>query len=856
MGLDEIIRDILVVLVAGKLAAELAERIGIPSVVGEILAGLIVGPSVMHLVGAGDEVLRTLGEIGVILLLLEVGLGMDLAELGKVGRASILVAAIGVITPMVLGIGAMEIIGADFKVSLFIGAALTATSVGITARVFGDLRALATTEARIVLGAAVADDVMGLVVLTVVVRIVTGGSVSALSVGGIVLLAVAFLGVGGIVGVRAAPRLFGFVDRCSRSTGTVVVVGLAFALAFAQLASAAHLAPIVGAFVAGIALSGSAQSDHIRRELAPVGHIFIPVFFLQIGIDAQVGAFAHGAVLRDAALLLVVATVGKIVAAVGTVGTRCDKVLVGLGMLPRGEVGLIFATIGLDAGILSPDLYAALLLVVLVTTLATPQLLKIRYARVRHDQPRTGAPHPPGVLQAALEAAIPAGRNEPPAELLAGLVALSDDPLPWDGAAVNALLDVIERGNARSWRFLEISGVLDKAAPEMAVALRQRHSDPFSIDPLEPYRLRAMERLRRLDADDVVVTELRKLANIDRVLLAALLAEIPGAAATLERLGLDDQTTAAVLALVSDRELMWSAARQPAGLDEAAVFQLASHLDSPEKARELYVLSALRDDGHERWEARRLGQLHELVQAVLHDPGLTGADTRDVIERRREEALKRVDLSSARERVVTAPRSYVLRHSSDDIARHAEMLVRFRGDLVVESVGGGRIEIAGRDRPGFLASTSGALAFAGLDIEQADVSTWSDGVALESFRVSGVPPGSSALADAIRDRLGQRLASAGMADADVSFDSSASPWHTVCEVRSPDEPGVLHALACALAAAGVDVHSARIGREGGTVIDRFEVTSGGAKLGAERQARIRALIASGVEPKRLRWRRR
>jgi Kef-type K+ transport system membrane component KefB len=163
MDIASVLTDILVVLVAAKVAAEVAERLGVPAVVGEIVAGILVGPSVLGLVSGGDEVVRTLGEIGVILLLLEVGMEMDLAELGRVGRASLLVAGVGVVVPMVLGIGAMHLVGAGGDTALFVGAALTATSVGITARVFGDLRALASVEARTVLGAAVADDVMGLV---------------------------------------------------------------------------------------------------------------------------------------------------------------------------------------------------------------------------------------------------------------------------------------------------------------------------------------------------------------------------------------------------------------------------------------------------------------------------------------------------------------------------------------------------------------------------------------------------------------------------------------------------------------------------------------------------------------------
>ena len=211
MDVSSVLRDILIVLVAAKLAAEVAERIGVPAVVGEIVAGILIGPSVLDLVGGGDEVLRTLGEIGVILLLLDVGLEMDLGELGKVGRD--VAARRHRRRDRADGSSASapwSSIGDDFKTSLFVGAALTATSVGITARVFGDLRALATTEARIVLGAAVADDVMGLVVLTVVVRLVTEGSVSvARRAPASCSSPSAFLVVGGVVGLRIAPPLFG-----------------------------------------------------------------------------------------------------------------------------------------------------------------------------------------------------------------------------------------------------------------------------------------------------------------------------------------------------------------------------------------------------------------------------------------------------------------------------------------------------------------------------------------------------------------------------------------------------------------------------------------------------------------------
>ena len=371
MSVTEILRDILVVLLAAKLAAEIAERIKIPAVVGEIIAGILIGPSMLGLVGT-TEVLEVLAELGVILLLLQVGMEMDLRELAAVGRASSSVAVVGVVLPMALGFMVGLAFGYDTNTSLFLGAALSATSVGITARVFSDLRALASVEARTVLGAAVADDVLGLVILTVVVRIVTEGGVSLLSVASIVGIAVGFLVLTAVLGSRIGPPLFRAVQKHSRSAGTLVALALAFTLAFAELADLAQLAPIVGAFVAGLAISRSDQRERIERELTPVGHLFIPVFFLQIGIAVDVGSFGNGTVLGVAAALFVVAVIGKVVAATGAFGAPGDKWLIGFGMIPRGEVGLIFATIGLKDGVLGEDLYASLLLVVLATTLIAP----------------------------------------------------------------------------------------------------------------------------------------------------------------------------------------------------------------------------------------------------------------------------------------------------------------------------------------------------------------------------------------------------------------------------------------------------------------------------------------------------
>ncbi|HEV8114949.1 MAG TPA: cation:proton antiporter, partial [Acidimicrobiales bacterium] len=490
-GVDvrRVLLEILVILIAAKVAAELAERVKVPAVLGEIVAGVLIGPSVLGLVeatGPGSGALRVLAEIGVILLLLEVGMAMDLGELGAVGRASLLVAVAGIVFPFALGAGAAVALGEPGRTAIFLGAALTATSVGITAQVFGDLKALSSVESRTVLGAAVADDVLGLVILTVVVRLVSEGSVSVGLIVETVGLAVAFLAVATVAGLSLAPRLFALVRRISRSPGTLVAAALAFTLAFAELAQVAKLAPIIGAFVAGLALGKGRDGERIERELRPVGHLFIPVFFLQIGIDADLAAMAKPAVLGLAAVLLVVAVVGKLVSVVGLWGSPGDRWLVGLGMLPRGEVGLIFAGIGLREGVLGGNLYAALILVVLATTLITPPLLRARLQRVRKrraspaarpmpaegwlvvsDETVTLQAVPPdfAALHVALQAAQLVTEARPGRALLDWLGGLADVPLRWDKAATGELLGLLRTGSTRSWRLLDSSGVLERALP-------------------------------------------------------------------------------------------------------------------------------------------------------------------------------------------------------------------------------------------------------------------------------------------------------------------------------------------------------------------------------------------------------
>lgn len=881
-GVNGVLLDILVVLVAAKVAAEGAERIGLPAVVGEILAGLAIGPSALGLVEP-SEVLHTLGELGVILLLLQVGLEMDLGELGAVGRSSMLVAVAGVALPFVAGWAVATAFGESTNTAIFVGAALTATSVGITARVFGDLRALASIEARTVLGAAVADDVIGLVILTVVVRLVSEGSISALSVLGVAGMAVAFLVVTTGVGIRVAPRLFSAVHRLSRSPGTLVGVAFAFTLAVAGLASAAKLATVVGAFVAGLSLARTDQAERIRRDLTPVGHLFVPVFFLQIGIDADVAALLRPSVLTLAGALLVVAVIGKVLAGWAALGSKGDRLLIGLGMLPRGEVGLIFAGLGLREGILGDDVYAAMLLVVLVTTVVTPPLLSLRLRRVQASARAAvaGVPTPAGgwlvaqdglvdlrageggavpppheAIRLGLRAAVDLRHARPGPALLDWLGSLGPGAQQWDPAARGLLFELLREGNARSWRFLEITGLLDRALPELAEALRRRAADASELDPAFAVRFQLVDRAHELiDGAGPAATP-----HPERLVLAALLVEVGAGVATarqvVKRLDLGAAAEQDIAVLVGESGLLRAAAARPDGLAEERVVQIASHLGSPERARALYLLSQALGD-LEAWEHQRLDVLHELVQAALALPEVAGREVRNLAQQRLAAACRVAGAgTAAARRLEHAPQAWLLAHEPDDLARLATLVEPLPGrdEVRVQVRPGGRgqwrVELACRDRVGRLAAITAALAGAGLDVLDASIAGWADGGVADAFTVrSDSEPDAGEL---------RRLVAAGRAEATppvqgavVTFDSAALPWHTLCVVEAPDRPGLLHALATAFAASGADVHRARITTAGTTAKDHFELTDGrGEKLGRAAEEAIRAALASGVGPSR------
>jgi Kef-type K+ transport system membrane component KefB len=399
-----------VILAAAKLGGDLAVRVGQPPVLGELLAGVVLGN--LHFFGIGvfeimkeDDTVDMLARLGVIILLFEVGLESTVAQMLKVGASAFLVATIGVIVPMCLGFVVGEVLLSDHSVyvHLFLGATLCATSVGITARVFKDLGVTDRKESQIVLGAAVIDDVLGLVVLAVVVGIIAaadaGSSVSIGASAFILFKALAFLVGSLVLGVIFSKRLFNIASKL-RARGVLLATGLSICFVFAWAADAVGLAPIVGAFAAGLILEEvhyrdfmTKQGEHGLEELIhPIASMLVPIFFVMMGMRTDLAAFANTQVLGLAALLTIAAFVGKQACGLGALGRGLDRVTIGVGMVPRGEVGLIFANIGLTLQIqgqpiITPNVFSAVVVMVIVTTIVTPPLLRWSLKRNAVQQP-------------------------------------------------------------------------------------------------------------------------------------------------------------------------------------------------------------------------------------------------------------------------------------------------------------------------------------------------------------------------------------------------------------------------------------------------------------------------------------
>jgi Kef-type K+ transport system membrane component KefB len=403
-------------LVATKVLGELAQRLGQPAVLGELLAGVLLGGSLLGVVDPSDAVLHALSELGVLVLLFEIGLHTDVRALARVGGAALTVAVAGVVLPCAAGYWAMTALGLPPLGAVVAAAALSATSIGISARVLSDLGQLDTREGQVVLGAAVLDDVIGLVILSVVGAAAAGAGVTAGGVLRTTGVAVGFIVAALVVGRLAVPPIFRAAERM-RAAGTLVVLGFALAFGLAWLAESAGSALIIGAFAAGLVLHETPQRRAIAEATTTVGHVIVPVFFAVVGASVDVRTLGDPRTLAVGGALVATGVAGKFVAGYAPVWFRGRKALIGAAMIPRGEVGLIFAQMGLASRALDAGLFSAVALMVLATTFLAPPLLARIAAPGRRPENAAMQPGDGGIDDLVFgehDAPAPAGRTPAP----------------------------------------------------------------------------------------------------------------------------------------------------------------------------------------------------------------------------------------------------------------------------------------------------------------------------------------------------------------------------------------------------------------------------------------------------------
>ena len=406
---------LVIIYTMSKLGGELSKRLDLPPVLGELVGGVVVGVSALHLIvfpetgaTAGDsvvmsvlqwlgnldaaavahifqsqsEAISVLAELGVIVLLFEIGLESDLRELGKVGYQAAIVAIVGVAAPFLLGtVGLVTLFHVPTIAAIFAGAALTATSIGITSKVLSELGQLKSAEGQIIVGAAVIDDVLGIIVLAVVASLAKTGEVDLLNVVYLIVSASGFL-LGAIFLGKFFNKSFVAIADKLQTRGALLIPAFTFALVMAFLANVIHLEAILGAFAAGLVLDETDKRQELDRQVAPIADILVPIFFVTVGAKADLSVLnpaveANRAGLVIAAFLIVVAIIGKIVTGWTVFGKPgVNRLAIGIGMIPRGEVGLVFAGIGSASGVLDKPLEAAIITMVILTTFLAPPLLQ------------------------------------------------------------------------------------------------------------------------------------------------------------------------------------------------------------------------------------------------------------------------------------------------------------------------------------------------------------------------------------------------------------------------------------------------------------------------------------------------
>jgi len=372
---ERVLFTIFVIFVAAKLAAEIFERLKQPAVAGEILAGVVIGPSLLNWV-APSELTEALSEIGVIFLLFLVGLETKPADIFRVGWRATLVAILGVVVPFIFGYLIMLAWGETQIEAVFVGAAMVATSVGITARVLGQMGLLSLEVSRIILGAAVIDDILGLLILAVVSSMAKEGGVNYAQIGTTAALAIGFTLLVIIVGARAVNRIRTRVENLKVGQ-SYLVFGLALCLALALVASKIGVAAIIGAFLAGMALSESAEGTDMPHQAEAVTEFLLPFFLTNIGMQLKLDALLNRSTIILALIVTVLAVISKLIGC-GAAAWRMGKkkaAQIGMGMVPRGEVGVVVAQIGLSLNAVDAAAYAVVLFMTVATTLIAPPFL-------------------------------------------------------------------------------------------------------------------------------------------------------------------------------------------------------------------------------------------------------------------------------------------------------------------------------------------------------------------------------------------------------------------------------------------------------------------------------------------------
>ena len=392
-----ILLSLFVIFVAAQIGAEIAQRLKLPGVVGEIVAGCLIGPSALGWLKVADIAsgtpLDVLAEIGVVLLLFAVGLEMRLDDLKKVGRSAFLVGILGVVVPFVLGSIWAHGAGFEWARSLFVAAAFVATSAGITARVLQELGALQRIESRVILGAAVIDDILAMLLLGVVTAL---GGGEDIRIGRLILVlvqAIAFVAVIGWLGTRVMRVKGHWLERPINPLSPLTIA-LTLCLGLAFLSTKLGLAAIIGAFLAGMIASETRKREELEHQTQPLLAFLTPFFFVVTGAKIDLSVFASGAALWMLLVVTVIAVISKF--AGGFLGAlslgRRGATIVGVGMVPRGEVGVVIASLGLAEGVFSAEIYAVIVAMSLLTSIITPPVLAALLKR-EADEYETPPPH-------------------------------------------------------------------------------------------------------------------------------------------------------------------------------------------------------------------------------------------------------------------------------------------------------------------------------------------------------------------------------------------------------------------------------------------------------------------------------